>query len=96
VGSLCYSIFEKGEAVEKCVNFIKEASINTVEHLADCKDMHGRSVIDNATSRIRAALEERILFMGRFELVKGPPFHQSGTSVVLKAFDRKAVDEYGM
>jgi hypothetical protein len=67
------SIFEEGEAVEKCVNFIKEAPINTVEHLAVCKEMHGRSVIDNATSRIRAALEERILFMGRFELVKGPP-----------------------
>jgi serine/threonine protein kinase len=90
------STFEKGKGVDKCVKFIKDAPIDDVEYLAYCKDNHGRSVMDNATSKIREALEERILFMGRFEFVKGPPIHKSATSVVLKAFDKKAVNEYGV
>jgi serine/threonine protein kinase len=90
------STFEKGEGVDTCVKFIQEAPIDDVEFLAYCKDNHGRSVMDNATSKIRKALEERILFMGRFELVQGPPIHKSATSVVLKAFDKEAVNEYGV
>jgi serine/threonine protein kinase len=90
------SVLHNKPGVDKCVRFIKEGPIGTVEYLAYCKDMDGRSAIDNATSVIRCALEKRILFMGRFELVKGPPVHLSDTSVVLQAIDRQAVDEYGV
>jgi hypothetical protein len=65
-------------------------------YLAYCMDMDGRSAIDNATILLRGALEKRILFIGRFEFVKGPPVRLSDTSVVLQAIDRQAVDEYGV
>jgi serine/threonine protein kinase len=86
----------EGEAVDKCVRFIKEAPIGTLEYLAYCKDNQNRSAMDNATREIRAAMEERIFFMGRYEFVKGPAIHKSATSVVLKAFDKLALDEYGV
>jgi serine/threonine protein kinase len=73
---------------------IETTPIEGVEYLAYCKDNHNRSAMDNATSKIRAALEEKILFLGRFEIVKGPPIHLSDTSVVLQAIDRQAVNEY--
>jgi hypothetical protein len=34
--------------------------------------------------------------MGRYEFVKGLAIHKSATSVVLKAFDKLALDEYGV
>jgi hypothetical protein len=66
------SVFQNEPVVGRCATFITEATIDTVEYSAKCKDMHDRSVIDSATSQIQAALEERLLFRGRFELVKGP------------------------
>jgi hypothetical protein len=39
-------------------------------------------------------MEKRRLFLGRFELAKGPPLHKSSTSLIIKAIDRGAEDEY--
>jgi hypothetical protein len=86
---------ESGQnVVERCVQLINERPIQIVRLLAYFKDMPGRVAIESATKKIRAALEKRILFLGRFELVKGPLLHKTSTSVVIKATDRGAEDEY--
>jgi hypothetical protein len=53
----------EGEAVDKCVMFIKEAPIGTVEYLAYCKDNQNRSAMDNATREIQNALKKWIEFV---------------------------------
>jgi Ca2+-binding EF-hand superfamily protein len=72
---------------------IEKWPIEIVRLLVYFKDLQGRVAIDSATKNIRAALEKRILFLGRFELVEGPVLHKSPTSVVIKATDRGAEDE---
>ena len=72
----------------------KEWHIKIVRRLAYYKDLQGRLALESATKDIKAALEERLLFLGRFELDKGPPLHKTPTSLVIKAIDRRAQDEY--
>jgi hypothetical protein len=94
----CYLFGEIGQGKEfnKIINFIKtHQPIDDLEHLAYYRDNHGCSVTNNAMREIRAALQKRILFMGRFQFVNGPPLHTSATSVVLlKAFDKEIVYKF--
>jgi serine/threonine protein kinase len=80
--------------VQRCVKLINERPIQIVRLLAYFKDLQGRVTIESAEKTIRTALEKRMLFLGRFELDKGPVIHRSPTSVVIKAIDRSAEDEY--
>jgi hypothetical protein len=87
--------YENGQNVfERSVRLINEISIEIVRLLAYFRDLQGRVAIESATQTIKAALEERILFLGRFEPVKGPPLHKSATSVVIKALHRGAEKQY--
>eukprot|EP00957_Ditylum_brightwellii_P093530 7122165-Ditylum_brightwellii.AAC.1 len=43
-----------------------------------------------ATPEIKLALQERLLFLSRYKLVKGPPIHKSATCVVIKAYDERS------
>jgi serine/threonine protein kinase len=80
--------------VQRCVKLINESPIQIVRLIAYFKDLQGRVAIESATKVIKTALEKRMLFLGRFELDKGPVIHKSSTSVVIKAIDRSAEDEY--
>ena len=82
----------KGRA--QLIQLIEEGPAKIVRFLAYCKDLQGRLAIESATKDIRTALEKRLLFLGRFELAKGPPLHKSSTSLVIKVIDRRAEDEY--
>ena len=86
---------EEGQnGVRKIIDFIKLCEEKIVEMLAYSKDFKGRLAIDYAMPEIKAALQERLLFLGRYDFVKGPPLHKSATCVVLKAYDEKAEDDY--
>ena len=76
------------------IQLIEEGPVKIVRFLAYCKDLQGRLAIESATKEIRTAIEKRLLFLGRFELAKGPPLHKSPTSLVIKAVDARADDEY--
>ncbi|GMI23199.1 hypothetical protein TeGR_g7025, partial [Tetraparma gracilis] len=54
----------------------------------------GRTAINQAVPRIKEALQSRLLFLGKYDLVPGPPIHKSATCIVKKAFDEKAKVEY--
>ena len=76
------------------IQLIENRPIEIVKLLAYYKDLYGRLAIESAPKEISAAMEKRLLFLGRFELAKGPPLHKSSTSLVVKAIDRGAEDEY--
>ena len=76
------------------IQLIEEGPVKIVRFLAYCKDLQGRLAIESATKEIRTAMEKRLLFLGRFELTKGPPLHKSPTSLVIKVIDTRADDEY--
>ena len=76
------------------IQLIEEGPVKIVRFLAYCKDLQGRLAIESATKEIRTAMEKRLLFLGRFELTKGPPLHKSPASLVIKVIDTRADDEY--
>ena len=76
------------------IQLIENRPIEIVKLLAYYKDLYGRLAIESAPKEISAAMEKRLLFLGRFELAKGPPLHKSPISLVIKAIDRGAEDKY--
>ena len=93
--SFVSGIEDRSKSSTKCARLIaKEWPIEVVRRLAYYKDLQGRIAIESATKQIRAALEKRLLFLGRFEIAKGPPLHKSPTSLLVKAIDRRAEVEY--
>ena len=76
------------------IDFIGDCDEKIAETLAYSKESNGRLAFDYATLEIKAALQERLLFLVRYEFVKGSPLHESATCVVLKAYDEKAEDDY--
>jgi hypothetical protein len=73
-----------------CINLINHCTREVVEVLSYCKDFNGRVAIDRAVSKIKTALQNRSLFLGRFKLNAGKPMHKSETCVVIKAQDFQA------
>ena len=79
---------EEGQnVVQKITNFIGDCEEKIVEKLAYSKDFTGRLAIDYAIPEIKVAIQERLLFLGRYDFVKGSPLRKSATCVVLKAYD---------
>jgi len=86
---------KKNELVEQVARLVKECKdTSDVEVLAYAKDSYGRTAIEVAVPEIKIAMQKRLLFLGRYDIVKGPPIHKSATSVILKAYDAIARDEY--
>lgn len=52
-----------------------------------------RQLIDLAVKDIRVAFQERLLFIGRYDIKNGPPTYKSDTFIAMEAFDTKG-DEY--
>ncbi len=83
--------------IEKWVQFISDAEqcpIQSVRTIANFRDTLGRRMLEYAVPAIKDAILQRVLFLGRYKIVKGPPIHKSDTTVVLKAFDTKGIDFY--
>lgn len=78
------------------IGFFRKAELKTLRVLANAKDADGRIALNFAKSRIRETFEERLLFLGRYRLSKGPPIHKSTTSIVIKAEDYKMDQYYGL
>eukprot|EP00978_Attheya_sp_CCMP212_P002885 scaffold5943_cov56-Attheya_sp.AAC.1 len=79
---------------DTCIEFIKTCDKEVAEVLAYSKDLNGRLAINYAIPKIKAALQERLLFLGRYDFTKGHPLHKSATCIVLKAYDEKAEEDY--
>jgi hypothetical protein len=76
------------------LDLIDSCPPEVAEALAKAIDFTGREAIVVADPKIKKALQSRLLFMGRYELFKGPPIHKSATCVVMKAYDDHAEDDY--
>jgi hypothetical protein len=62
-----------------------------------CEMLLPRSATRPSAKMMRAVLEKRMLFLGRFELDRGAIIHKSPTSAVIKeAIDRSTKDECRM
>lgn len=57
--------------------------------LSERQDSSGRRAVDLAVPRARTAIISKLFFLGRYEIEKGVPVHQSETSVVVFARDHK-------
>ncbi|CAJ1935074.1 unnamed protein product [Cylindrotheca closterium] len=77
-----------------CDYLKKEATVKKVRQLADTKDQSGRVAKSVAPRNIQKVFEERLFFLGRYDIEKGPPIHQSATCVVVKAKDAKMVEYF--
>ena len=40
-------------------------------------------------------MQKALFFLGRYDVDKGPPEHRSATSLVVRAVDHEAADDYG-
>eukprot|EP00957_Ditylum_brightwellii_P005804 442172-Ditylum_brightwellii.AAC.2 len=50
--------------------------------------------MEAAIPEIKTAMQERLLFLSRYEFVKGPPIHKLATCVVIQAHDERADKHY--
>ncbi|CAJ1956947.1 unnamed protein product [Cylindrotheca closterium] len=80
--------------IELCTYLKEKADMKTVQQLAYTKDHSGRVAKSVAPRHIRTVFEERLFFLGRYNIEKGPPIHQSATCVVVKAKDAKMVEYF--
>ncbi|CAJ1935161.1 unnamed protein product [Cylindrotheca closterium] len=79
----------------KLCDYLKEkANLKRVRQLADIKDQSARVAKSVAPRHIQKVFEERLFFLGRYDIEKGPPIHQSATCVVVKATDAKMMEYF--
>ncbi|ETV93432.1 hypothetical protein H310_12493 [Aphanomyces invadans] len=58
-----------------------------VRRLMTARDRHDRPAINAADTDIRDYMTGELYFLGRYELLDGPPVHVSATAVVVLAYD---------
>ncbi|CAJ1926554.1 unnamed protein product [Cylindrotheca closterium] len=68
--------------------------IGKVRQLAETKDQSERVAKSVASKHIQAVFQARLFFLGRYDIARGPPIHQSATCVVVKATDAKMRDYF--
>ena len=74
--------------IKEWVDYIKnECSIKDLNDLSEFKDEEGRQLTRMKQSPIRIPLLEKILFLGKYQILKEPPMYKSDRTVVLKAID---------
>lgn len=64
-----------------------DKDVIVVKVLSEMLDSSGRRIMDAATPKVRAALQRRLLFLGRYQIDDGLPTHASETSVVCLGTD---------
>ncbi len=72
-----------------------EEAVRKDPALADLTNDKGRRAIDVACLECREAMQKALFFLGRYEIDDGPPEHRSATSLVVRAVDHEAADDYG-
>ena len=72
-----------------------EAAVRKDPALADLTNEKGERAIDLACLDCRRAMQRALFFLGRYDVDKGPPEHRSATSLVVRAVDHAAADDYG-
>jgi hypothetical protein len=76
------------------INLIAHSTREFAQILSAASDLSGRFAMTVAVPPIKNALQDKLLFMGRYELVIGPSIHKSATCIVKKAVDFKAEIDY--
>lgn len=77
--------------VDDISKFIKSEKCEFIlaKSLAYARNHEDKMALDVADPKIREALEEKILFLGRYEMSRGLPLYKSSTCIVKKATDTK-------
>jgi hypothetical protein len=73
---------------------LEKCDLLKVNLLANARSRNKGTALEAATMRIKDAIKERMLFMGRYKIQPGMPLHKSATSIVVLAEDMKAEDDY--
>ena len=63
--------------------------------LADLTNKKGERAIELACLECRRAMQKALFFLGRYEIADGAPEHRSATSIVVRALDYEAAEDYG-
>ena len=72
-----------------------EEAVRKDPALADLTNDKGQRAIELACLECRSAMQKALFFLGRYDVDKGPPEHRSATSLVVRAVDHEAADDYG-
>lgn len=92
-GFVAFVSSAEGETVRIIVGYIKKLwHVQDVRRMASCKSLLGRKAIAIATSRIKTAFLDRLLFLQRYEITK--VIHVSSANLLVEALDRKSTEEY--
>jgi serine/threonine protein kinase len=91
---LANHVGDDSKEADSLIDFFHTTDLKTLRVLANAKDRDGRIALKFAKSRIRETFEERLLFLGRYDLAKGPQIHKSTTCIVVKAEDYKMNQYY--
>ncbi|CAJ1967779.1 unnamed protein product [Cylindrotheca closterium] len=75
--------------MSKLLDYLETVDIKRVRELAETKDQSDRAAKSVASKHIQKVFEKRLFFLGRYDIARGPPIHQSATCVVVKATDAK-------
>ncbi|CAJ1940910.1 unnamed protein product [Cylindrotheca closterium] len=75
--------------MSKLLDYLETVDIKRVRELAETKDQSDRAAKSVASKHIQEVFEKRLFFLGRYDIARGPPIHQSATCVVVKATDAK-------
>ncbi|CAJ1956573.1 unnamed protein product, partial [Cylindrotheca closterium] len=75
--------------MSKLLDYLETVDIERVRQLAETKDQSERTAKSVASKHIQEVFEDRLFFLGRYDIARGPPIHQSATCVVVKATDAK-------
>ena len=86
-------VSDTANVVDECIEFIQTCDNEVAKILAESEDIEGRSAIRYAIPKIKAALQERFLFMGRYDIAKQHVLQKSAICVVVRAYDEK-VEKY--
>ncbi len=83
--------------LKKWLEFFRDnnrCTVDLIKYIYKLQDRHGRALFDVASEEIRKAATERVAFTGRYWILDTNPVHVSNTSIVVKAQDSKAEEDY--
>ena len=72
-----------------------EEAVRRDPALAKITNAEGVPAIELADHKCRRAMQKALFFLGHYEIADGAPEHRSATSLVVRALDYEAAEDYG-
>ena len=82
------------DAINAFCTMIEKASFKVVKSLKGFVNRTYQALYDKCQPKIKTSINEKLIFMKRFDIADQTPIHQSDTAIVLKAIDVKTKEFY--